>query len=160
MFKASEEKNYFDFMQDDYLKSYEGMVYAQIGRCMWIGSLDTSYPGKQLVQDERGNTVEIIREDLRVSFINSVKRLYDLVEVRLNQDKKYNYNIQDYGPEKEIDNNYLLAQSNFKQIMKHIHTSGIFGHQALVVVWDWKLEREKLTDTNQTLEEETENADN
>lgn len=129
------EKNYFDFADTTRQKSYESIVFAQLAHTMFMGSLDDTNAGRVRIQDEKGEIKEIIRTDYRQAFKNATFTLYQLVVTRM--DKEYIADLKPWA-------NYADYRHNFSKILKHLHKSGLFGKHQLMVVWDWKLERERV----------------
>lgn len=120
-----DQKNYFKLLEDDKKKSFEWLLFAQLARCMFVGSLDKTNPGKVFIQDTQGNAKEIVREDNKDAFINSVNMLYYLLEQKLDKET-----LQ--GIKKNPD--YDQARENFRIILKHIHRkSPIFGSKEAVI---------------------------
>lgn len=119
---------YFKFLEDDKLKSYDSLVFVQIARCLFIGSNDNSTSGKMWIQDAAGNHREIIRDDYSVAFINSVRMLHSLMEKKVGAKLIKNLEIDKM---KTYEDAHLV----FRKLMEMNHTSGLFGHKDLMVVW-------------------------
>jgi len=120
------QQNYFDLISEDKKKSYEGLCFGQLARCLFIGSLDMTYPGKVFIIDAEGHSKEIIRDDYKDAFINSVKRLSQLMKFKM--DKKLEF------PE----GTYEEAEKNFDELLTHLHDKGIFGRSTMMIVLDWR----------------------
>jgi hypothetical protein len=135
------EVNYFDLTDRQEQQEYKGVLYAQLRHCMYIGSMDTTNPGKVKVQNEAGQMHEIVRVDFRVAFINSVRMLVALARDRMKKEKCDLLKPYTKDTEQDID----IAYHNFDTVLKYCHDEGIFGRRALVCVWDWRLERERLS---------------
>jgi len=121
------QANYFDMLSDDKRKSYEGLVFGQLARCLFIGSLDMTNAGKVFIQDAQGNAREIVRDNFENAFINSVKRLYQLMRFKM---KNITLSFK--------ERTYEEAEDNFDTLLTHIHESGIFGRNTMVMVLDWR----------------------
>lgn len=145
-----QDKSYFDIAFNEKDKSYDTLIFAHIAHCLYIGSLDTTNAGLVWVHDATGNAREIVRDDNKVAFINSVRTMFELVRtaiIRESDSKGYKYNLKDNEPWSYDD-----AWFNLREIMTHLHRSGIFGKEKLMIIWDWEVERQKIKQNDNTNE--------
>lgn len=124
------QEDYFKFLDDSKQRSYEGLVFGQLARCMFIGSMDMTNAGKVFIQDAQGNAREIVRDDYSNAFIHSVKRLYQLMRIKMAHKLIFK--------QKTLEE----AEDNFDLLLEHIHDSGIFGRDMMMCVLDWRYYKE------------------
>ena len=122
--------NYFKLLEEDKDKSYEGLVFAQLARTLFVGSLDTSNPGKVQIQEPDGSFRVIVRDDNERAFINSTRMLYQLMKERLTRKQRERI----HWSEDTIEE----ARQNLEILLEHLHDTGIFGRRSLTVVLDWR----------------------
>lgn len=116
----NDEKNYFKFVDEERVHSYDGLVWVQVARCLFTGSQDTVHSGKVSIQTETGDTKEIIMPDWRMIFINSVNMLSSLCSIKMQ------------NPVMAED--YASARRLFLDLLQHLRKDGIFGYKNVVEV--------------------------
>jgi len=123
----------------DEIRTYEDLVFRQLGLVTYIGSQDRTNSGKVLLEDANGQTHVVVRTNYTDAYINAVQSLLDIVRDRMEDDIKEGM---------EEPRTLEQAKETIKRIMKHLHKSGIFGRTSLIVYFDWKVEREATKEYN------------
>jgi len=117
------QDNYFRMIDDNKQRTYEGLVFGQLARCMFLGSMDLTNAGKVFIQNEAGGVREIVRDDFSNAFINSVRRLYQLMKVKMKDELSFNKKT------------FEEAEENFDKLLEHIHKSELFGNDDSTIVY-------------------------
>jgi len=123
------QQDYFNQLLNDKQKSYEALVFVQLARIEFICSQDDSTSGKITVMMPDGTHSQMIKEDMKVAYINSVRGLYMLMAVKMSIREKKKIKLP-METKQDADNNMAV-------LFNHIHKTGIFGRRTIGIVVDW-----------------------